>query len=63
MKKLLQRLNRWFDLNLSWFVVNGRKQEEHAKRLKEKYGKSDYINSSTEYYKSFYKQMKEREED
>ncbi len=44
MKKLLQKLNRWFDLNLSWFVVNGRKQDEHAKRLKEKYGKGNQIN-------------------
>lgn len=61
MKKLLQKLSRWFDLNLSWFVINGRKQDEHAKRLNEKYGKTNYINSNTEYYKSYYNQMRERE--
>jgi len=61
MKKLLQKLSRWFDLNLSWFVINGRKQGEHAKCLKEKYGKGNYINGNTEYYKSYYDQMRERE--
>ncbi len=62
MKKLLQKLNRWFELNLSWFFVNGRKQEEHSEKLKEKYGSENYINGSTEYYKSYYEQMKQREE-
>ena len=61
MKKLFKKLICWFDLNLSWFVVNGRKQGEHAKRLKEKYGKDNQINGSTEYYQSFYNQMRERE--
>lgn len=61
MKKLFKKLICWFDLNLSWFVVNGRKQEEHAKRLKEKYNKGNQINGSTEYYQNFYDQMRERE--
>ena len=62
MRKLLRKLNSWFNSNLSWFFVNGRKQDEHAKRLKEKYGKNTYINGNTEYYKNYYDQMRQRED-
>jgi hypothetical protein len=30
---------KWFEINLGWFFVNGRKQEQWNKYLKEKYGK------------------------
>jgi hypothetical protein len=28
---------KWFEINLGWFFVNGRKQEQWNKYLKEKY--------------------------
>ena len=31
--------NRWFDLNISWFFVNGRKIDSYNEKLKKKYGK------------------------
>ena len=40
MKKILYKLERWFDLNLGWFFVNGYKQDEWAAYLKKKYGKN-----------------------
>jgi hypothetical protein len=30
---------KWFEINLGWFFVNGRKQEQWNIYLKEKYGK------------------------
>lgn len=35
---IINKFNKWFDLNISWFFINGRKQEEHAIRLEKKYG-------------------------
>lgn len=32
---------RWFDLNLGWFFVNGRKQEAWAEYLRKKYQTDD----------------------
>jgi hypothetical protein len=37
MKSLIKRFEKWFDLNLGWFFVNGNRQEEWFDRLKEKY--------------------------
>jgi hypothetical protein len=55
MKKLLQRLNRWFELNLGWFFVNGRHADAYRDYLKDKYGKKDnYINGQSEYYQKYY---------
>lgn len=28
---------KWFEINLGWFFINGRKQEQWNKYLKEKY--------------------------
>ena len=36
---MLKRLNRWFELNLGWFFINGRKQEQWNEYLKNKYKK------------------------
>jgi hypothetical protein len=33
------KLNRWFELNLGWFFINGRKQDAWTKYLKKKYEK------------------------
>lgn len=64
MKKLLQRLNRWFELNLGWFFVNGRHADAYRNYLKDKYGKKDnHINGQHEYYQKYYEMMKEREND
>jgi hypothetical protein len=30
---------KWFEINLGWFFVNGRKQEQWNNYLKRKYGK------------------------
>lgn len=35
--KLIRKLRRWFDLHMSWFVINGRRQDEHAEYLRKKY--------------------------
>jgi hypothetical protein len=37
MKNILNKIERWFDINIGWFFVNGRKQEEWHNRLEEKY--------------------------
>jgi len=64
MKKLLLKLNRWFELNLGWFFVNGRKQDAYKDYPKSKYGKgNNYINGQAEYYQKYYEMMKEREDD
>jgi len=36
---MLKRLEKWFDLNLGWFFINGNRQEDWANHLREKYGK------------------------
>jgi hypothetical protein len=37
MKNTLKRFEKWFDLNLAWFFINGSKQEKWCETLKEKY--------------------------
>lgn len=37
--KFLYKINRWFDINLGWLFVNGRKAEEWEKYIKDKYFK------------------------
>ena len=37
MKNLIKRLQKWFDLNLAWFFINGSKQEKWRENLKVKY--------------------------
>ena len=37
MKTLLRKIERWFDLNLGWFFINGMKQDEWYAYLQEKY--------------------------
>ena len=39
-KKTLKKLERFFDLRVGWFFVNGRKKEEWYKYLKNKYDNS-----------------------
>lgn len=36
---MVKKLNRWFELNLGWFFINGRKQEQWNEYLKNKYKK------------------------
>jgi len=36
---MIKKLNRWFELNLGWFFINGRKQEQWNEYLKNKYKK------------------------
>jgi len=33
----MKKLIKWFDLNIGWFFVNGRKQKQYAKEMQEKY--------------------------
>lgn len=37
MEMLYKRFVRWFELNFGWFFVNGRKRDEWARYLREKY--------------------------
>ena len=37
MKKLIKKFNKWFDLNVSWFFINGNKVDEWRKHLIKKY--------------------------
>ena len=37
MKTLIKRFEKWFDLNMGWFFVNGHKQESWYEHLKNKY--------------------------
>ncbi len=32
-------INKWFEMKLGWFFVNGRKQSAWAEYLRKKYGK------------------------
>lgn len=34
-------MSKWFEINLGWFFVNGRKQKQWDKYLKQKYGKQN----------------------
>lgn len=34
------KLNKWFELNLGWFFTHPNRQEQWAKHLKKKYGKT-----------------------
>jgi len=34
---MIKKIKRWFDLNLGWIFVNGRKREWWENYLKEKY--------------------------
>jgi len=36
-----KKIIKWFELNLGWLFVNGRKQEQHVEYLKKKY-KDEY---------------------
>lgn len=36
---LVNKFIKWFELNLGWFFVNGRKQSDWADYLRKKYGK------------------------
>ena len=33
----MKKFEKWFDLNVGWFFINGYKQEEWIERLREKY--------------------------
>tara|TARA_R110000851_G_scaffold94706_2_gene205691 strand:- start:415 stop:552 length:138 start_codon:yes stop_codon:yes gene_type:complete len=37
MKELLYKLNKWFELNIGWFFINGNKALVYEDYLKEKY--------------------------
>ena len=45
MKKVnwFTKFNKWFDLNLGWFFVNGFKQEEWVEYLEEKYKRKNLL--------------------
>ena len=45
MEKMLKKLEKWFEINLGWFFVNGRNREWWENYLKEKYGKGNNSNS------------------
>jgi hypothetical protein len=34
----MKKIIKWFEINLGWFFVNGRKQEDWAEYLRKKYG-------------------------
>jgi len=35
---MFKKINKWFELNLGWFFVNGRKRASWAEYLRKKYG-------------------------
>lgn len=37
MEKILRKIERWLDLHIGWFFVNGRKREAWEKYLTKKY--------------------------
>ena len=39
MESMWYKLNKWFEINLGWFFINGRKQEHWHRYLRKKYGK------------------------
>ena len=34
---MLKKLNKWFEINLGWFFVNGNKQDAWSNDLQKKY--------------------------
>lgn len=40
MKKLFTKLEKWFEIKIGWFFVNGNNQERYAKYLNQKYNKT-----------------------
>jgi len=36
---MLNRLEKWFELSLGWFFINGNKQGDWKRHIMEKYGK------------------------
>lgn len=43
--KVLNKINRWFEIKLGWMFVNGRKREDWNKYIKEKYEPTDNKNN------------------
>jgi hypothetical protein len=41
MKSFLFKLNRFFEIYIGPFFINGYKQEEYSKRMFKKYGKNE----------------------
>ena len=39
--KVINKINRWFEIKLGWIFVNGRKREDWNKYLKDKYTPTD----------------------
>ena len=33
------RIKKWFEINIAWFFINGKKRKNWEKYLKEKYGR------------------------
>jgi hypothetical protein len=40
MKRLLKKLDKWFDIYIAYFLYNGNKQERYYDYMKNKYGKN-----------------------
>jgi hypothetical protein len=38
MKKFAQKLEKWIDVNIVWFLYNGRKKHRYFEYLKHKWG-------------------------
>ena len=38
-KKIYYILNRWFEIKIGWFFVNGMKIDSYCETIKEKYSK------------------------
>lgn len=38
MQTKMKKIIKWFELNLGWFFINGKKQEQWNEYLKQKYG-------------------------
>ena len=41
MNIILSRINRFFEIHIGWFFINGNYQEDWARYLKKKYEKSN----------------------
>lgn len=46
MKQILKKIEKWFELKISWFLVNGNKQERHTQYLEKKYPNKNKINEN-----------------
>ena len=40
MKKLLKKLDKWFDVHIAYFLYNGNKQHRYYDYMKNKYGEN-----------------------